>query len=124
MRQHLQALAQVPPTSKTTNGESVLPSTSKVKVAGAHRIWGTLRKCTVKSAIFFVCKIDRGVHVKCKVKKNLSLIRTGGGLYSMAVKACYVNLRKSGPRRTCKPPGSLSHVASLLPPPPLALCVQ
>lgn len=70
MRQHPQALAQVPPTSKTTNGESVLPSTSKVKVAGAHRIWGTLRDCTVKSAIFCVCKIDRGVHVKRKVKEN------------------------------------------------------
>ena len=37
--------------------------------------------------------------MNCKVKENtLSLIRPGGGLYSTAVKACYVNLRESGPR--------------------------
>ena len=62
-----------PPTSKTNNGESALPSMSKVKVVGARRIWGTLRDCTVKSVknvIVRVCKIDRGVHVKRKVKEN------------------------------------------------------
>ena len=61
-----------PPTSKTS-GESVLPSMSKVKVVGARRIWGTLRDCTVKSVknvIVRVCKIDRGVHVKRKLKEN------------------------------------------------------
>ena len=61
-----------PPTSKTS-GESVLPSMSKVKVVGARRIWGALRDCTVKSVknvIVRVCKIDRGVHVKRKLKEN------------------------------------------------------
>ena len=67
------------PTTLDTNGESVPPvpsdppTMSKVKVAGARRIWGTLRDCTIKSVknvIARVCKIDSGVHVKRKVKEN------------------------------------------------------
>ena len=64
------------PTTLDSNGESVPsvpPTMSKVKVAGARRIWGTLRDCTVKSVknvIARVCKIDSGVHVKRKVKEN------------------------------------------------------
>ena len=51
--------------------EIILWYPSKVKVDGACRIWGTLHDCTaksVKNVIARVCKVDGGVHVKCKVK--------------------------------------------------------
>ena len=87
--------------------------------------WGSqnLGDSTVKSVkmlLFAFVRSTEGLMWNAKWRKTLSLIRPGGGLFSTAVKACYVNLRKSGPRWTCKPPGSLSHVTNQLTPSLLA----
>jgi len=43
----------------------------KIQVIGARRTWGTLSECTVnsvKNVISRICKLENGLHVRCKTK--------------------------------------------------------
>jgi len=75
------------------------PTTSKERVVGARKIWGTLRTTTSNAVSSTLSKLPRVTRSKSSVSTNLFKIQIKllvGGLHLEVAKICYKRLRMSG----------------------------
>ena len=116
--------------SHMTNGESVIHSSSKVKVQGARKIWGTSRECTtksVKNVIARVCNMNKGVYMKRKVAENPQSKKSNWWFVLHGNESVLCDLERKGPLvysqklwklQPCFKSSSPSHLAEYQPSPP------